>query len=409
MKTSQLPLAFAITALISSGALATGNHEHQTSFSKDVSIESSEENDRSDSRETDVSLEKEISVSKEVSYEGGISISGNIQVDSLGMSVIDQDQAAQANVTTNWGQENNSSLDDNALMGAAGNIGVNVAAGDNNVQDNAAALAAADAGLVFGSADAEIFKSQDAEFNLTYNQGVINTAGLHGNALMNAAGNIAVNSAAGDNNVQSNSLAVSVAAGSMGEASVSSRQRNDNNLTMNSGIDEFRYDTVQVSMEGGMSGGYSGQGRGGYAGQASGTTSGVSDQRGDVYLDLWEGQNHPAGPVIGHLDVDSVAQGAQDDNGNGGAFVFDESGEYEGTERGRLGFREVGQQALSGSFSGTVVTTQHIVVMNQNNASIDGNALRNATGNIGVNVASGVNNLQGNSLAISALRSPSGE
>ncbi|MFO7808774.1 hypothetical protein, partial [Guyparkeria sp.] len=50
--------------------------------------------------------------------------------------------------------------------------------------------------------------------------------------------------------------------------------------------------------------------------------------------------------------------------------------------------------------SGSVATTRYVVVNAENNAALYGNAFQNASGNIGVNVASGTGNLQSNSLSM---------
>ena len=162
-------------------------------------------------------------------------------------------------------------------------------------------------------------------------------------------------------------------------------------------------------MNGKLYGGSISFGHGGYSGTASGTTVGTSDQIGNVYPDIWD-NNVGDSPVHGtsvpgptaHMDLDSAAQGAQDLNGDGGALAFNEEGTYSGTESGELGFIEVGKLALGGSFSGVVNNTETVFLPHENNAGLSGNALRGASGNIGVNVAAGSNNLQGNHLAIAA-------
>lgn len=93
-----------------------------------------------------------------------------------------------------------------ALAGATGNIGVNIAAGVNNVQSNTVALANMDSGPVLGTA--QIFSTQSSsgsgrigDFNLV--------ASVGDGALAGATGNVGVNVASGLGNVQNNSLALS--------------------------------------------------------------------------------------------------------------------------------------------------------------------------------------------------------
>ena len=85
-----------------------------------------------------------------------------------------------------------------------------------------------------------------------------------------------------------------------------------------------------------------------------------------------------------------------------GGIGFDNVGTYRGSESGRLGFVEAGLVGLSGSFSGNVTYLQTIYRETTNNATLGGNALQGASGNIGVNIAAGSTNQQRNSMAIAA-------
>ena len=417
-------------------------------------------------------ISKNIHVSKYVKYKGEVKVKGTIKIDSLGMAVIDDEQDSDDNLVDSTALDNNATLDGNAMRNAKGNIGVNISAGDNNVQGNSAALAAADASFVFGSSDAEIFVDQNADSNDTMNLGVVNSATFTGNAMRNAKGNIGVNVAAGNSNVQKNAFAGAVASGSMGEATVAVNQETENNITSNVPLDEIVTTTTSVSIAGGMRGRYngvgagvyegshdgnqtfresgrtnsrySGSGRGSYNGTTTGSYSGQSDQIGDVYPDIWEnsendfgddGQHevhdHNVDGIFGHMDLDTQTEGGSDLNGDGGALAFNESGEwsgrergsmrysergssrgsysgsgrgsYNGSEEGELGFVEAGRQSLRGSFTGEVVHNQRVYIRPQNDAHLGDNALRNAKGNIGVNITAGTNNLQNNSMAISSL------
>jgi hypothetical protein len=126
-------------------------------------------------------------------------------------------------------------------------------------------------------------------------------------------------------------------------------------------------------------------------GTASGTYEGIADQRGDVFLDTWEDQTHPGGSNTGHVDVDDQVQGAQDDLGDGGAFVF--------TELGDVSLDEI---ELTGMLPVIQVVPNAVV----NNATLTGDAFSNASGNIAINVAAGNGNLQGNALAIASIGTP---
>ena len=423
-----MPLALAIAGLCVAG----------TTMANDNNRPGGHQDDKDD-----VSISKALNVEKDVEYEGKVDVDGLIYVDSLGMAVINDTQESVNNSSENKLLDNDATLDGNALRNARGNIGVNIGAGDNNVQGNSSALAATDAAFVFGSGDAEIFIEQTANHNNTINQAVRNDALLAGNALRNARGNIGVNVAAGNSNVQKNAFAASTTSGVMSESTIQVSQVAEQNTTSNTPLDEIITSTVSITMEGGMEGYYAGEGGGVYGGtetgvmgfaeggSTQGSYSGQSDQIGDVYPDIWrnppsdsdiadDGQHdvHPTNQgLVAHMDLDTQTQGGSDLNGDGGALAFNDDGTYEGTYQGvgegsysgetegELGFVEVGGQELVGSFTGEVTYMQHVFGgrQPQNNATLGDNVLRNARGNIGVNVAAGTNNLQNNSLAISHL------
>lgn len=109
------------------------------------------------------------------------------------------------------------SVGSGALVDATGNIGVNIAAGIDNVQSNTVALASMVSGPVLGTA--QIFSTQSSsgsgsigDFNLV--------ASVGDGALAGATGNVGVNVTSGLGNVQNNSLALSsttVSSGGGGE------------------------------------------------------------------------------------------------------------------------------------------------------------------------------------------------
>jgi hypothetical protein len=387
--TKYTPIAIALAALAAGPAMADrysgGGYnkspnkmvDHKTNIRTDIGYSNSKyEND------TDVEVEKTYDTDRYVNVVGTVDVEGVINVESSSASLTSQNQNNYKNKSINSLTDNNALAIENGLQGASGNVGLNIAAGDNNAQDNSAALSKIDAAFVFAAADS--ISNQNAERNVYINHGTRNNAVLAGNTLRGATGNIAVNIAAGNSNLQANSLAASVNSnGNMAEATVSSQQTLDHNFTMNKGMLKRVSDTVDVSMEGSVSG---------YLPDA--TYVGQSDQIGDVYPDTWTGDAHPAGSQTGHIDLDDEAQGAVDLNGDGGALAFNESG--------KIVFAEEGLVTLGGTFTGQVVTTRWIVRPHQNNAALGGDALRNASGNIGVNIAAGTNNLQGNHLSIAA-------
>ena len=165
-------------------------------------------------------------------------------------------------------------------------------------------------------------------------------------------------------------------------------------------------------------GGYAGHSSGSYSGSSSSDSSGMAYQASNLYPDSWNGATHPSGNQTGHIDFDNEAQGAvQNPNRPGvGGFAFDtsshssgsESGTTRGTESGGLGFVELSANDLYADLSGTVTTTRWVVVDATNTAGLSGNAFQNASGNIGINVASGSGNQQANSLAMAVAQPGAG-
>ncbi|ALM51633.1 hypothetical protein [Halomonas huangheensis] len=391
MKTfNKAPLALAISALLVAPA-AMADRWGGNDFDTDSSIDSNFDNDISVDIDHDQAFKARTGV-----------IGGSVFYDpNYSGATVDSKQLSDGNESSQTMTKNNATVNGNALRGAAGNIGANVAAGDNNQQANDAALASSDASTVFGQASS--FSAQSASNNMHYTSGSPNNATLGGNALRGASGNIGVNVAAGMGNAQHNSLAAAVnTASGSAQATTGGVQASYGNDTVTTGNKVRLWSGSSYEEDTRLTGGYAGVGLGGMHGEYEGTTEGVSDQRGDVYLDTWSGETHTGGNNTGHIDVDSVAQGAQDDNGDGGAFVFTENGTEEGSFSGGLGFVEFGAIALGGTTSGSSREFRDVLVYQQNNATLGGNALQGAVGNIGVNVASGSGNLQRNSLSIAS-------
>lgn len=370
------PIALAVAALMASPLVFANekNGNDDTVITAKVDLELNLDADiTTSSSNLDINIEKDFDYDETVD----ITVEGVINPTSYSRAIVNDTQRNLLNKAKNINHSNDATATDDAMSGADGNIGVNVAAGDNNQQDNSAAIAAADAEMTFGASDAQSHSAQDGELNRTKNIGNTNTAGASGNAFMNASGNIGANFAAGNNNQQKNNLSVSVSTGGVGLAMVTSEQESNRNRTLNKGS--------VVTLRGGSE--FSG------TQSLSGRYVGTSDQIGDLYPDIWSndpgdspvhGTNNP-GPV-GHADFDSVAQGAQDLNGDGGAFAFN----------------EVGTITLSGTFSGSSSSFQQVFLPSSNDASLSGSAFSGASGNIGVNIASGTGNQQVNSLSLSA-------
>ncbi|MFD1006628.1 hypothetical protein [Oceanisphaera ostreae] len=352
------------------------------------------------SNETGVDIYKHVNITNEIDYSGGAYIGGYIGINKLGMAVIDSYQNTTGNYVENTRNTNNAKIDGGSGNNLAGNGGLNVAAGDNNVQANNTAMTVlgdrADAepgevgegstanGLLgFGwhknggaSVDAEISSSQVSAFNDVNNQGNHNNAVISGGSLNGAAGNLGVNVAAGNGNVQANNFALSYGQdASLAVSTVDNKQFTTGNNTTNASLSTTREgQVVGVRM----------------SGSASGTYNGNSVQSNDVYPEIWEGpsgnagSNHPgAQSYWGHADFDKTP----DDSGVDSHFEFAENG-------------DIALDTIS--LSGSVMTYNTIVGRtNVNNAVLSGGSLNNAAGNVGVNVAAGTNNLQSNSMALS--------
>ena len=358
-----------------------------------------------------VRMNKDLSLLTDISITGAPTVSGSIQTDSAAIAVVDNRQHNVANNGENYLLANDASIADDAAQNAQGNIGLNVAAGDNNQQHNAAALAAADASFAFTMADSEVFVEQLNASNTTGNFGQTNTANLGGNALQNATGNIGVNIAAGNNNQQQNNLVASTGTNSMATASVNSKQDSGGNYTLNEGYTQRFVDLITINLTGTVYGS-------GAEGQVLGTSTGTSDQRYNMYPDNWgkaPGETptsaHPTnGPWLGHTDWDTHTQGTDindnpivrtpgndpmDPSNDGGSLVMNNND-------------EISLEEMSAQLSGYVVDYSYVAVMSSNSASLNGSALQNAQGNIGVNIASGTGNQQANSLALAVTQASSG-
>ncbi len=346
----------------------------------------------------DVNFEKDIRLSSDVNFSGDPTITGNIDLDSAAIAIIDNRQSISNNHAENGLLDNDASIGSDVASNASGNLGFNVAAGDNNAQDNAAALSAADASFSFGMADAEVFVNQAGMNNLTMNHGVTNTSGIGGNAFSGAAGNIGVNVASGNNNEQKNALAASVATSAYATSSISSNQTSSGNQVSNDGYYDYVVNTYDLRMGGTVKGSTASAGTGTYQG------TGNSYQKSNFYPDNWTGNSHSGGNQVGHSDWDFETQGAvANPNKQGvGGMAWDTD------EKGSMKFSEMGTADLVASLSGTVVDIDWIAVDATNTASLSGSAFSNASGNIGVNLASGTGNLQANSLALAVAQPSTG-
>ena len=351
--------------------------------------------------DTGVDIYKSVDITNTIDYKGHAHIHGYIGVNKLGMAVIDSYQNTTNNWVGNTRNTNNAKISDGSGKNMAGNGGINVAGGDNNVQANNTAMtvlgdeAASDEGNGGGesrgrpgythwdknggaSVDAEIGSSQVSAYNDVDNQGNHNNARIDGGSLNRSAGNLGVNVAAGNGNVQANNFALSYGQNaSLAVSTVDNKQFTTGNNTTNTTLTTRREgETVGIAMYG----------------KAYGSYEGTSVQSNNVYPEIWQGgtasNGHTGGTYFGHMDFDGApgAGGDSPSSGNDGHFEFAEEGDI------KLGIVMVGGIKTYNTIQGRT---------NVNNAVLSGGSLNNAAGNVGVNVAAGTNNLQSNNMALS--------
>jgi len=403
----------------------TANNTANDNYTANSNITVSDQentNKETNNHSVDVAFWKHLGLTTDVTFSGNPTISGNINLDSAAIAIIDNRQSVSNNNSggcdycydsSYYGSSGNVMLDNSSSIGdqvgssASGNIGMNVAAGDNNAQDNAAALSATDASFAFGSADSEVFVNQAGNNNMTTNWGVTNDASVSGNAFNAASGNIGVNVTSGNNNEQKNALTAAVSTAAFAQSSISSNQISSDNSVSNAGYAQQVDRTIDVTLNGYITG----------SGSYSGGSTGQAYQMANFYPDNWNNVGgdphnpHPYGTFLGHSDFDNQTQGAvlnpiQAAAGNTapdgqpiGGLAFDTQSQ----DSGSVAFG-INDQGLAASLSGQVVTTDWIRMDATNTASLSGSAFAGASGNIGVNVASGTGNLQANSLALSVAQ-----
>lgn len=380
-------LAVAVGLICASGSVYAqhsddgDNGRHNRSFQQSYSLE------QDGTHKQKVVFDKKLKLHTDINLSGDPTVTGNINIDSAAIAIVDNRQKNHDNSAENFLLDNDASIADEVGSAASGNLGFNVASGDNNQQDNAAALAATDARFVFGMADGEVFVNQLGHDNETMNAGVTNSASVGGSAFNAASGNLAVNVTSGNNNQQKNSLAAAVATSNYATATVDSSQYSKDNATSNAGyFDVGEAVVADITLSGAVDGTY------------SGTSGGNAYQSNDFYPDTWTGTTHTAGNQTGHIDFDSEAQGAVANplRPGAGGLAFDTASD------------EMGDIDLDATLTGQISIPQLIAVFATNDASLSGGAFQNASGNIGVNVSAGTGNQQANSLAMAVAQPGTG-
>lgn len=316
----------------------------------------------------------------------------------------------------------------NALQGAAGNIGVNMASGSFNQQQNSTSIASAKKASTVKSAT---YTSQNMgnEANIsTLNYGHVvggsNETGLYGNVLSNASGNIGLNQAAGISNQQSNSLAIATGTNGYRATATAGTSQSMGGILSSQGIPvifgplawylsyqnnaagigsnalQDAAGNIGVNMASGANNqqgnstalSYVSHGRHWPSAAATAATNqlSVSNIASDTHTtDSSFINGNAAQNASGNIGI-NVATGVQNQQQNGLALVSVASNHAMATASA-----PVSQMAYA-NLGGTVASTYA--------SSVSGNALQNASGNIGLNVAAGNGNQQSNTMAIASAQ-----
>ena len=238
-------LALPVAAIADRGGHGYG-HDSDTSSSSSTSTWTSsgsfDETTRADvtyTNDLDASIDVDVEYDKRLALIGGAYLRGAIDVNSSAVAVSDPKLLAEQNEATSNGPQSSTV----GSVSGNGNVGVNAAAGFNNVQANVGAIATApgsdsnghghDRDENAGWAEATTIAFQKAYSN-DLNQAGSNTARIDS---VTGNGNIGVNSAAGAFNNQANVLTMAVVKdGALAEANAGALLvALENNTTASSG------------------------------------------------------------------------------------------------------------------------------------------------------------------------------
>ncbi|POA30704.1 MULTISPECIES: heme utilization protein [unclassified Pseudomonas] len=347
-------------------------------------------------------------------------------------------QTSTNNYISNEGTKNTANMT-NSATGASGNVGVNVAAGDGNQQDNAAAIASGDGSFVFGSVVATAKVTQTQNNNEVYNQSTNNSANMSGSA-NGGSGNMGINMAAGDLNQQKNTMAIAVSGGKHATATASADQSGPGLRVDNDADRTFRVDTLSrtVSASGHQSfqeaskshsasdyakysaSAFTSDFDAKFASKSASASASHADVKANldanVDVDLSatrnDGRHHSSRSATFDADIDaSLAASIDKSNSKSSSKSSSVSIDASGSEaRAAVGaqskdksqsFSESSSFDLSNTVSWQVLTPTGWANPVTNTANLNG-SVNGGSGNLGVNVAAGVGNQQSNSLSIAS-------
>ena len=318
---------------------------------------------------------------------------------------------------TVFASTNKASAANHVLQNATGNVGLNVAAGADNMQANNAALSEGLGVLPSGVASAGVESAQiSGPFAFSAGELTRNTASLSNHVLQSASGNVGVNVAAGEENMDVNNLAVAYNRGGVRAAShVRNEQLTgligavtlgaDNDATLGNHVLQHASGNIGANVAAGEQNMQSNAlavstAQAAYPNAPTPTTgssrASVHNAQGgpimggtlSVFADNDAAlKNHVLQDASGNIGVNAAA-GEQNMQANNTALAIGLTTKAFGVAAARVENRQnLGMYA--GSFT----------VFGDNDASLANHVLQNATGNIGVNVASGADNMQANNLA----------
>ena len=354
-------------------------------------------------------------------------------------------QNSTGNRILNEGTVNRAEISSSA-SGASGNVGINVASGSGNQQDNAAAIANSNAAgidnaFVFGAATATAYVKQYSNDNKVNNYNTTSSAVMSGSG-NGGSGNMGINVAGGDLNQQKNTMAIANATSPQGGNSVAnaSAEQNSPGLIVNNKSDRnMSVDTVSLTttqsgtasfskasvanVDKTSSGNWSNEGAS--HAQASGSKSGESNATSNATLtasgDGALNTNRTVTFNNGNGDRTRSVSTSDSFNGNlNGSIATTQGSTYDSSFEKAYdsSYNNSGQSAseshdnvtksysessaydLSNTISFQVLRPNGWSNVVNNTATLSG-SVTGSSGNLGVNVAAGVGNQQSNSLAIS--------
>ncbi|MFV3402797.1 MULTISPECIES: autotransporter outer membrane beta-barrel domain-containing protein [Pseudomonas] len=334
----------------------------------------------------------------------------------------------------------------NSASGTSGNVGINVASGSGNQQDNAAAIANSSAAdmdnaFVFGAANATAYVKQYSNDNKVANYNTTASAVMSGSG-NGGSGNMGINIAGGDLNQQKNTMAIANASSPQGGNSTATATADQNSpglvvnnyadrnmsvqtvslTTTNTGSASFSHES-ELNVDKSASSNWSNAGTSHYeasgskSGQANSTSSATLAASADGSLNTSQSVTFTRGDDTRTRSAESTASFDATLNGSvettkGHTYdssfekaydsAYANSGESASASNKNVtkSYSESSAWDLSNTVSFQVLTPNGWSNPVTNTATLSG-SVTGGSGNLGVNVAAGVGNQQSNSLAIS--------